>query len=581
MKRLLLSMVVLGLLIACSDRKEMSGIRGESIDLLSEVCTTHQVDHTLQVIDSLEQVGDMQPPVSDYWRGVVYDMGWHYRLAEYYYQRAFDAYPIPVKDWNSYAETGYRLACMKKNMQEHDKGLRIATRLVTQADSLEQAGSKVFPRHIHAFLLSLISDFQIHLQQTDEAMRNSLLAYEVLTAEGESDPLDRLIMCASNVVLFTDTNDLDVADEWLKRGEEVCNELEQQVNAGRNLAPILSEYRQRLSLLCATILQARGKAGEAAAAYVSVPTGDLMQLPANLELTVRYLMAAGRYDEAITYMNHIDTLSPASERPPITFDIIRDRMVPHYKALLKAGHSTEALATASDICSAIDSALMAQKHSDAAELSVIYETQQKDKALEQKESTERLYLIVIIGLMLLLAISAIGLWHILTATRKLHEKNREMFDTIQLMAHQEKKIEDHLLNSRPAESETSTQKLYRQLIELMREKQPYTNSELTRENLAQMLGTNSRYVADAIRECSDGMTLSEYLDDWRIRYAAQMLTNTDKPVGIIVDMSGFSSRSHFNTLFREKFKMPPTEYRRASKEKLMSGTTESQGKHHQ
>ena len=77
------------------------------------------------------------------------------------------------------------------------------------------------------------------------------------------------------------------------------------------------------------------------------------------------------------------------------------------------------------------------------------------------------------------------------------------------------------------------------------------------------------------------MTLSEYLDDWRIRYAAQMLTNTDKPVGIIADMSGFSSRSHFNTLFREKFKMPPTEYRRASKEKLMSGTTESQGKHHQ
>lgn len=192
--------------------------------------------------------------------------------------------------------------------------------------------------------------------------------------------------------------------------------------------------------------------------------------------------------------------------------------------------------------------------------------------------TERLYLVIIIGLTLFLTISAIALWYILSATRKLHEKNREIFDTIQLMVHQEIKMEDHLLNSSLAESETSTQKLYRQLIELMREKKPYTNSELTRENLAQMLGSNSRYVADAIRECSDGMTLSKYLDDWRIRYAAQMLTNTDKPVGIIADMSGFSSRSHFNTLFREKFKMPPTEYRKMAKEILLSGTSESQSK---
>ncbi|MBQ9410003.1 MAG: AraC family transcriptional regulator, partial [Bacteroidales bacterium] len=42
---------------------------------------------------------------------------------------------------------------------------------------------------------------------------------------------------------------------------------------------------------------------------------------------------------------------------------------------------------------------------------------------------------------------------------------------------------------------------------------------------------------------------------------------TDEPVGIISDLSGFSSRSHFNTLFREKFKMTPTEYRKVAMEK--------------
>ena len=567
MKRIILIFTVLGLLTACAEEKRKKLARGESIDLLREVCTTQQVDHTLQIIDSLEQVGDMLPPASDYWRGVVYDMGWRYRLAGYYYQRAFDTYQEPITNWNGYAETGYRLACMKDNMQDYDESLQIATRLVAQADSMAKAGSEAFPRSMHAFLLTLISDIQIHLQQTEEAKRNSLQAYKVLMGGEESDAADRITMCAGNVEQFIDAGDLEAANVWLKRAEEVCRELEEQVTEGRDIAPIVSEYRQRLSLLRAVILQAQGRVEEAAAAYVSVPDGDLMRLPANLEVSVRYLMAAGRYDEAITFMNRIDTLSPASERPRMTFDIIRNRMVPRYKALLKAGHSADAIATATDIFNAIDSALTAKNHSDASELSVIYETQQKDRALEQKETAERLHLIIIIGLILLLAISVIALWRIFMAKRKLHEKNRELFDTIQLMTNKEEKAREDLLSQDITESQTSTQRLYCQLLELMRNKQPYTDSELTRETLAQMLGTNSRYVADAIRECAGDISLGEYLDDWRIRHAAQMLADTGEPVGLVSEMSGFTSRSHFNALFREHYKMTPSEYRKVAKEK--------------
>ena len=566
MRRLMFTIAMLGLLTACTDKKEQIGVRGETIDLLREVCTTQQVDHTLQVIDSLEQAGDMQPPVSDYWRGVVYDMGWRYRLAAYYYQRAFDTYLEPITDWPGYAETGYRLACMKWNMQDYDKGLQIATRLVAQADSLEKKGTKAFPRTYHAFLFSLISDFQIHLQQYDEAKRNCQRAFDILTGGKGSDVVDRLTMCAGNVNVFLEIDDIDAAETWLERAETEYNELEQQLSSGRNIAPIVSEYRQRLSLLRACILQAQGKTDEAASAYVSVPDGDIMRLPANLEASVRYLMTAGRYDEALTYMNRIDTLSPASERPRMTFDIIRDRMVPRYKALLKAGHNAEAIATATDICQAIDSAMAVQKLSDAAELSVIYETQQKDLALERKENSEHIHLIIISGLVLLLIISAIVMCNIIITKRRLHEKNIELFETIQLMADKEEKAQEKILSITAMEPQTPIQKLYLQLIELMCSKQPYTDSELTRENLAQMLGTNSRYLADAIRECAGGISLGEYLDNWRIRHAARMLTETDEPIGLVINMSGLSSRSHFNAIFREHYKMTPTEYRRIAKE---------------
>lgn len=67
----------------------------------------------------------------------------------------------------------------------------------------------------------------------------------------------------------------------------------------------------------------------------------------------------------------------------------------------------------------------------------------------------------------------------------------------------------------------------------MKEQQPYTNSDLNRETLAQILGTNYNLLADAIRECTGGMTHSDFLDDWRIRHAAQMLDDTDEPVGLV------------------------------------------------
>ena len=90
---------------------------------------------------------------------------------------------------------------------------------------------------------------------------------------------------------------------------------------------------------------------------------------------------------------------------------------------------------------------------------------------------------------------------------------------------------------------------------------------LSRDSLAQMLATNYNAVAAAIRECADGQTIGDFLDDWRIRHAALLVATTNDPVGLIVEQSGFSSRSHFNTLFREKFKMTPSEYRNIAKEK--------------
>ncbi len=150
------------------------------------------------------------------------------------------------------------------------------------------------------------------------------------------------------------------------------------------------------------------------------------------------------------------------------------------------------------------------------------------------------------------------------------ERALRMLDTAEMrgvMDVNEANERQEALSRQPEETLSPSQQLYNRICQLMREKQPYTDSDLNRDSLAQMLATNYNAVAAAIRECADGQTIGDFLDDWRIRHAAQLVATTNDPVGLIVEQSGFSSRSHFNTLFREKFKMTPSEYRNIAKEK--------------
>lgn len=213
-----------------------------------------------------------------------------------------------------------------------------------------------------------------------------------------------------------------------------------------------------------------------------------------------------------------------------------------------------------------DSLSLRARNRQAAEFEVKFKTQEKEIALAKAEASSRIHLIIIISLIVLVVAGAITLWQILVSRKQLHQKNRELYDAVQQMLQKEEMEQEIAQRNTHEGSLTPSQLLYRKACDLMREQKLFTDSSLNREKLARILGTNYLYISDAIRDCS-GMTVGDFLDDHRILYAAQLLATTDEPVGIISDLSGFASRSHFNTLFREKFKMTPTEYRQVAKEK--------------
>jgi transcriptional regulator GlxA family with amidase domain len=66
-----------------------------------------------------------------------------------------------------------------------------------------------------------------------------------------------------------------------------------------------------------------------------------------------------------------------------------------------------------------------------------------------------------------------------------------------------------------------------------------------------------------LHECAD-TTPADFINHYRIRHAAMLLTTTDQPVGLIAEQCGIASRPTFNRLFREHYSMTPTEYRNAA-----------------
>lgn len=481
------------------------------------------------------------------------------RIAELYYGKSYETLKDdPSQSWATFAEAGYRYACLLNQRGDMEGALAVAGDMLKKAE-----GHDDFPGTVKAFLLSLMAECQLHLSMPEAAKQNFEQAYEhqtgVLGGEDKGD-FNLAILCSNIFLSFFEMGEYDEAFKWLSRYEDELRACE-RLGVGDSL--LLAEHNGLLALFKARYLQATGRAGDAAAVYAAIPRSRI-STAANIPDAIGYLMAAGRYDEAAYWYEQLDSICHAAEGTRMTFDNIVAHLIPRYLAFRKAGRNNESLVMADSISTAIDSALVWQKKSDAAELAVIYQTQEKELALEQSESRATIYRILAFLLLAITVFILFSLWRLSVAHHRVVLKNRELYDIIQLEQQREARDIQRIAHQ-PEEQRTQGERLFLRITELMKKEQPYTDAELNRDMLAQMLGTNHRYVDEAIRECSGSQSTNAFINSYRVDHAARMLANTDEPVALIAEMSGFTNRTTFNEQFRNLYKMTPSEYRRAAK----------------
>ena len=514
------------------------------------------LQRTLAVIDSMEQADIIGAARANHMRAFAYDQGWQMRIAEHYYKKAYEGYGAePSQDWYLYGDAGYRWACMRLLRGDTDGALSVTSDLLAQVEENDS-----FPKRVETSLLMLMAEAQMQLHQNDEARLTWQKAYEAQQQVGAKTQQPSLPYVSMNIStgLF-EMGDLEGAQEWLERCAQEFTVFEQTARDSL----LKEEWRGHIALKRARYLQASGHTAEAAATYAAVPRSRIFE-PHGYTEAAEYLMAAGRYKEAAYWYDQLDSTYLATDGARMTFDNIATRLSPRYLAYRKAGRNGDALAIADSISASIDSALVWQKKNDAAELAVIYQTHERDLQISNFKYQLKFHRLIAVGLAIILLLIAYLLYRAYIYNKVLAAKNRHLYEQIQ----EREKVEEEerqILQAKPDEVLTLEQQLYRRLCTLMAEQQPYTDENLNRDKLAQMLGTNAKYVVTAIRECSRGETVGDFITRYRLEHVARLLKTTDEPIAIIGELSGIPSRATLARLFRNTYGMTCSEFRQAAK----------------
>ena len=523
-----------------------------------EAYDAKNLNRALAVIDSMETEKIVCTPKADHLRGLVYDQGWQMRIAEQFYRKSYQGYASdPSQDWHTYTDAGYRWAYLRFRRGDTEGAMDVIAKLLPLAKENE-----AFPKHTESALLMLMAEIQLQLHQFHEAQLTAQKAYEAKqedTQDKSRTGWGMAWVCMNISTIYHTSGDLEGALAWLDRSAQGLELAEQE----HDDSLLIEEWKGHMALQRALLLQESGHAAEAQATYAAIPRSRLMEPNAYRE-AAEYLMAAGRYTEAAYWYEQLDSTYLATDGAKMTFDNIADRLSPRYTAYRKAGRNADALVLADSVSVAIDSALVWQKQNDAAELAVIYQTHEKELALNDAKSETRIHRVLLAAAILVILLIGYFLVRVRIFNKELLEKNRRLLTEIE-QREQEEQQTIVQLKAEPQENLSANQQLFCRICDLMEAPDHiYTDADLDRNRLAQLLGTNERYITDAIRHCTNGKSITAFLNEYRVRHAAHLLATTTDAVTVIAELSGFS-RSSFFRIFSDAYGMSPSDYRKVAR----------------
>ena len=547
---------VLALTTACTkpDRSD------EAVALSKEIVSDglSDVGHSVERVDSAEQAGLFTAVRANTIKAIIYENAGRRRLAAYYAEKAIAAEAGHALTTSADSSLYCKARCVLGNDAyadgEYGKSITLSKEI------LAFVGDGKMPKDIEMKCRALMQmadcenklghiaeSEQLYLQCIDDLMTSTQRA----TDYGEIDPLIYTLLSLNDLYI-----DNKMPEKVLPLMAKMDTAMARLTRCPNTPDWVMQKRRNNVTISKAMVCAANNQKEQAETLFREYQqfqgSGALDKAAEGL-----YLSMTGRYDEAVRLFDETDSIMRSNGDPVIDL-YVKTLFNYKYEALQKAGRTAEALALGDRIRQLTDSIRLQERQADVEQLQ---EIKQQEEEIIQKHQALVVHRIIIASAFLVCLLIAYLLWRSYKYNKVLTEKNRKLYEEIE-QRRQEQQQEMELLQAAPEEQLTTEQQLFRRLCTLMDEQQPYTDETLNRDTLAQLLGSNGKYVEQAIRQCSKGETVSDFINRYRLEHVARLLKTTSDPIAIIGELSGIPSRATLARLFRNAYGMTPSEYRK-------------------
>ena len=556
---ILLNVAVLGLFTGCTkhDRSD------EAVALSEEIIDEGFSDlaHAIQRVDSAKQAGLFTAVRANTVKAMLHENVDKLQLAAYYAEKAIAAEQAVKTSADStlYCVARWILSDVTFSNGEYGKSLSLAREILAFVGEDDSPESVI----MRCRALTLIAECESELNHIDEAELLFLQCVDMLMQSTESatdySDIDPLIYALLSL------NDLYIDNRMPEKALPLMPKLDTAVNRLARCCDeedwILHKRRNNATVSKAMVYAANGQYNQADALLrVHQQSQDLDASDKTAAGVCLTMMS--RYDEAVQMFDEAATMMRANGE--LVTDIYVKTLLKHkYDALQRAGRMAEAMRLGDDMLQLTDSLQRQERLTNVEQMQQILRQEEEIAPMRQSISTQR---IILVAACLLLLLSGYSIWRVRRVNRLLTEKNRRLYEQME-QREQAKQEQQRYWLAQPELSLTSEQQLYRRLCTLMTEQQPYTDENLNRDALARLLNTNAKYVEQAIRECSHGETVMDFITRYRLEHVAHLLKTTDDHVALIGELSGIPSRATLARLFRNTYGMSCSEYRQVAGQK--------------
>ena len=377
-------MAVVFFLGSCSETKQTAFLDPAKIDSIYFAS-----DSAPRTIDSLLQQGIIGPIAANFYM-IYYWGNINDTLAKSYAEKAMNGTVENDQDrFYQYCAAGIYTQ-FDYLAGHYERGLRRAKQFY---DNMDPAfiSTHFKLKSICISVNQLLACFNIHLYRFDEAeaqLKKTLQLINQYSEETHGDSVqlerfsrDRVQLCDLAMVAYGNVSQYDRALHWLNLDETALNDYSQKYNT-----KFADEWSARLNCMKSYFLHRTGHIEEAAQAFQKVKESPSYNSTMMRTNSVPYLLEAHRYQEAL---ENVDGIEDWMRQRGLLWNLdnIAGHVALRFYANLGVGRRDSALAIATRMIRALDSAVVWVRRDKAAELATIYDMNDKEAQIAEKEAS--------------------------------------------------------------------------------------------------------------------------------------------------------------------------------------------------